>query len=218
MRYCLFLFITLFIVSCTEPNLYNPRSNWSFLVTKSTDAIVDTLTLEIKDKPWQITQQKMEWVLNIYHADKSRSESIIQTGVSDHDISFPVSLFKKDMISLPSPPDTEYMKYVRLLPPPQIQYPIARGNSIDWKNTIQYGAKELVGVEVTGRVRVKEKIYFSFTTLSDSCWVLESYGKSSAGVFKGIYYFSEKYGFIYFKYDFKDYWVEIVPYSVIMYH
>lgn len=217
MRYCLFLFVTLFIFSCTEPNVYHPRLNWSFLVTKSTDSIVDTLTLEILDKPWQITQQKMEWVLNVYHADKSRTESIIQTGVSDHDLSFPVSLFKKDVISLPFPPEIEYMKYVRLLPPPQIQYPIAKGNSIDWKKKVPNGYQEFEEVEVTGSVRVKDKIYFSNQTLSDSCWVLESYGKSSAGVFKGIYYFSEKYGFIYFKYDFKDYWVEIVPYEVIMY-
>jgi len=186
-------------------------------VTKSTDSIVDTLTLEILDKPWQITQQKMEWVLNVYHADKSRTEAIDQTGVSDHDLSFPVSLFKKDVISLPSPPEIEYMKYVRLLPPPQFQYPVAIGNSIDWKKKVPTGSQEFAGVEVTGRVRVKDKIYFSNQTLSDSCWVLESYGKSSAGVFKGIYYFSEKYGFIYFKYDFKDYWVEIVPYEVIMY-
>nr|MDA3844068.1 hypothetical protein [Candidatus Kapabacteria bacterium] len=121
------------------------------------------------------------------------------------------NLFMKEQISFPAlTSSNDYFYLTRMIPPPNVYYPIIKGQVIDWESTPHAGWGEMEGKTARGTITTGDKIYYSNSAVSDSSWVLNLVGESEYGKFRGKYYFSETYGFIYFYYDFNEYQIEMV--------
>jgi hypothetical protein len=213
--------------SCNEPHVYLPGREWDFIVKRTNSSVVDTLILRTFDETWEITQKKIEWKY-IIKDPNTFTQITEETGVIDRRGSFFTKIFLKNEIWI-HPPRSSYLRLSEMVPFPQINFPIYKGQIINWeitpkkvkaKNYDSSGKyigdsvpeewKKLIGKTATGKIGVKGKIYYNNPIIKDSCWVLNAFGNSPIGTIKSKYYFSEKYGFVFFFYDFNDYKVEII--------
>lgn len=216
MRKNLFVFVIIIIglvsvmflfLSCNHSLIYKPNREWHFEIKFSNSSIIDTLILKTYDETWKYTQKKIEYIYNVKN-DTSGGYSIHTgiTGVIDRQN----CLFLTSEIWI-HPPRTGNLRVTELLPFPWIKFPIRINQTNDWELTPKAGWEDFEGKKITGKIHVTRKILFENSAVKDSCWVLECIGKSEIGEFKSLYYFSEKYGFVYFFYDMNQYQIELIP-------
>lgn len=198
-------------MSCTKSNVYLPNREWKFVIRFSNNSELDTVILKTYNENWELTQTKIEY---IYNLKKNSSGGYTQnteiTGVIDRKENFITRIFSVSEVWL-HPPRTGKLRVTELLPFPWIKFPIKIGQINEWKLTPKEGWKDMEGKKINGKISVVRKILFDNPAVKDSCWVLEGFGLSDFGKFKCSYYFSEKYGFIYFFYDFNQYQIELIP-------
>ena len=199
--------------SCSNPQVYKSGYKCSFTIHKSDKKIVDTLHFVVLDKIWMYTQKEINYKYIIHRNDGSKSVIMPRTGVIDRQGNFITRLFIQPEIWL-HPPRQDYLRKAELVPFPWIKLPVHIGQKMDWELTPGKGWEEFEGKEVTGVIEVVDKIYYDNPVIQDTCWVINTYGKSEIGEFTGEYYFSEKYGFVRYFYDFNEYKVEIMPYYI----
>ncbi|MCK5742907.1 MAG: hypothetical protein KAH48_11865 [Chlorobi bacterium] len=193
--------------SCSSPHIYFPDREWKFSLKSSDRLDTDTVFFKTYDESWQITQTKCEWIMFQKRPEGAIVTITTSTGIIDRK----ENLFMKEQILFPAlTSSTEYFYLTRMIPPPKVYYPISKGQVIDWESTPHAGWGQLEGKTARGTIKTGDKIYYSNSAVSDSCWVLDAVGESEYGKFRAKYYFSETYGFIYFHYDFNDYQIEIV--------
>jgi hypothetical protein len=161
-----------------------------------------------------MTQKKCEWIYpKTIDSNGSITSMIVQTGIIDRRPSFPANIFISSEVWL-HPPRSRDFRYSELLPFPWVKFPIELGQEIEWDLTPKDGWKELEGVEVTGKLKVTDKIYCDFPAVKDSCWVIDITSTCSIGSFSGQYYYHEKIGFVYFYYDFNSYDISLKLHSL----
>lgn len=197
--------------SCNNSLIYKPDREWHFAIKSSNNSEIDTVTLKTYDETWKLTQKKIEY---IYNRKKNSTGGYTQTtemtGVIDRQGNFFTRIFLSSEIWM-HPPRTGYLRVTELLPFPWIKFPIKIGQTNNWELTPKEGWEDFEGKKIIGKIHVTEKILFENPAIKDSCWVLEGIGKSEIGEFKCKYYFSEKYGFVYFFYDMNKYQIELIP-------
>ncbi len=204
------LVIVLILSSCNNQLIYKPGREWAFIAKSSNRTTTDTIILKTYNDIWQITQNKIEY---IYNKTKDSTGGFTQiteeTGVIDRQGNFLTRCFCNPEIWL-HPPRSKYLRVTELLPFPWIEFPIYIGQTNNWELTPKQGWKDFEGKTIKGNIKVLDKIFYNNPAIKDSCWVLEGFGDSAIGNFKCKYYFSEKYGFVYFFYDFIKYNIEII--------
>ncbi len=182
-------------------NILNHK--WKFIVTKSNTHYIDTLILNSYFKSGNNDNLRFRWILITF--DSLKSNSLIDTVYSVIN----VSVDKNNYVEIPNPTN-KYLKLTEAIPSPQLKFPIELGHPINTKTKVKITSnEELKGITVTGKIEVKGKIYYDNPIVKDSCLVLDVVGNSKLGTFKAKYYFHEKYGFVYFYFDFVKYQVEI---------
>jgi len=197
------LFFSLFIISCTmSSEIYLPGRTWTFVSSINGNKTTDTLVLNIKDESWQIFQRLIEYT---YHFSFSKDGSNLQislneeTGVIDRHN----SLFFDNEIWL-HPPRALYLRYTELLPFPNVFYPINIGDKRDWNLKLKAGWGNWEGLEVEGESILESKVLLENEIIKDSCYLIKTHSKTKVGTFEAEYVFSEKYGFVDFKYFIPD--------------
>lgn len=212
----LFISILLFAVSCSNPSIYKPERKWIFEVKYSFQEKKDTLTLFTYDEIYNYYQLKCEWLNVQYDLPKVGSKTTTRgtTGIIERHYPAIFSWIYSSQIWMHPPRHRPYVHLNEMVPFPWIEFPIFIGQKNDWKLTPKDGWKELEGKTVTGYIEVTDKIYFDNPVIKDSVWVLDAVGNSEVGRYTGKYYFHEKYGFIYFFYDFNQYQIEIEPIEI----
>lgn len=203
--------IVFLLSSCNDSLIYKPDREWHFLIKFSNRTAIDTLKLKTYDEKWEFTQRKIEYI-HFMKNDSSGGYSIHDgiTGVIDRQGNFFTRIFLSSEIWL-HPPRSGNLRVTELLPFPWIKFPINIGQTNDWELTPKEGWEDFEGKKIIGKIHVTEKILFENPAVKDSCWVLEGIGKSEIGEFKCKYYFSEKFGFVYFFYDMNKYQIELIP-------
>jgi hypothetical protein len=209
----LFLVILLFVISCSNPNIYTPDRKWVFEVNYSFQEKKDTLTLTTFDEIYNHYQIKSEWFSVQYNYPKVGSKTTLSgiTGIIERYNPAIISWIYSSQIWIHPPRHRPYVHLTEMVPFPWIKFPISIGQRNDWKLTPKDGWQELEGKTVKGHIEVTNKIYYDNPVVKDSVWVLDAVGNSEVGRFTGKYYFHEKYGFIYFDYDFLKYQIKIEP-------
>jgi hypothetical protein len=203
--------IIIFLSTCSNPLIYKPGREWHFIIKSSNRPNIDTIILKTYDESFLTTQTKIEYIYNkIKKSTGGYSQSIESTGVIDRQGNFISRLFITPEIWL-HPPRSNFLRMTEMLPFPWIKFPIYLGQRIDWELTPKEGWEELKGKTVKGNINVKAKIFYDNLVINDSCWVVEGLGESEIGKFNCKYYFSERYGFVYFFYDFNQYQIELIP-------
>jgi hypothetical protein len=102
-------------------------------------------------------------------------------------------------IEIPTPMG-EYLNMTGLLPNPRVQFLIKVGDSISSHHKIEYKHNPYNGWSIDGYLKVIGKTYYHKPDISDTCWVIEAKNYSNADT-SAIFYFSPKYGFVYFNYQ-----------------
>lgn len=64
-------------------------------------------------------------------------------------------------------------------------------------------------IEISGVTTITGKTFYNNPVVNDSCWVIETNSNTPFGVYKAKHYYHQKYGFVYFHYDFIQYKVEM---------
>ncbi len=211
---CVIIFGVIFLLnSCNNSLIYKPGYKCSFTIHKSDKKTVDTLHFVVLNKTWMYTQKEINYTYKIYREDGSKSVIKPRTGVIDRQGNFITRLLLKPEIWL-HPPRQDYLRKAELVPFPWIKFPVHIGQKMDWELTPGKGWEEFEGKEVRGAIEVVDKVYYSNPVIRDTCWVLNAQGISEIGKFSGEYYFSEKYGFVRYFYDFNEYKVEIIIYDI----
>jgi hypothetical protein len=172
--------------------------------------------LRTYDEKFNANDRKVEYIYN-KKPDSSGDlvSEIEQTCVIDRQGNFLSNIFIRPEIRL-HPPRCNYLRFTELLPFPWIKYPIEIGQLLDWKLTLDESLEELCGKEVVGTLEVKSRIFYSNPNVGDTCWVIEGKSECKAGNFSSTYYFHEKYGFVYFSYDFNEYQIIMEPFKIIL--
>lgn len=207
-----FVVILFFVSSHSNPQIYKPNREWHFVVHFSNTSNIDTLRLKTSDEKWELTQKKIEYI----HTEINSSTGGYAihngaTGVIDRKEIILTRLFFPSEIWL-HPPRTGNLRVTELLPFPWIKFPIKIGQFNKWQLTPKEGWREFEGKKITGNLKVANKILYKNSIINDSCWVIDGFGESEIGKYKCKYYFSEKYGFVYFFYDMNHYQIEIEPF------
>lgn len=206
----LYYIIILFAVSCTNPSIYTPDKKWVFEVNYSFQDKKDTLTLFTYNEKYNF-QIKCIWK-NIRWDEPELGGRIINmetTGIIERYTQAIISWLFSSQIWMHPPRHRPYLHLTEMVPFPYINFPISIGQKNDWKLTPKDGWQELEGKTVKGHIEVINKIYYDNPVVKDTVWVLDAVGNSEIGCFLGRYYFHEKYGFIYFEYDFLEYQIKI---------
>jgi hypothetical protein len=200
--------------SCSKSLIYLPDREWQYAIRISNNSEIDTVTLKTYDETWELTQRKIEYIYNIKkNSSGGYSQHTEVTGVIDRKENILTRLISTSEVWL-HPPRTGNLRVTELLPFPWIKFPIKIGQSNNWELTPKDGWKEMEGMKIKGKIQVVRKIFYDNTAVKDSCWVLDGIGESEHGKYNCSYYFSEKYGFVYFFYDFNEYQIELVPIKI----
>lgn len=205
-----------FVCSCSNPVIYQTDRKWSFEIDYSFSEKNDTLTLETTDESWSIYQKKSKWTTNLWNTGDSVTRKLIieQTGIVERNYPAIFNWIYSSQVWIHPPRYKPYLHLTEMVPFPWIKYPIEIGQKNDWELTPKSGWEELEGKTVTGNLSVNDRIYYDNPVIKDSVWVIDAIGKSEVGIYKAKYYFHEKFGFIYFYYDFNDYQIEISPFDI----
>ncbi|MDA3844528.1 MAG: hypothetical protein PF588_09200 [Candidatus Kapabacteria bacterium] len=198
--------LVLILMSCSEPKIYKGGKEWKFSMKSSDQIVADTIYLKSFDEITDRFDIKSHWVRFKLLENGGSNISVGESGIEDGTW---LSLTPRKINIPPYRSSDDYSTLTGMLPYPGVEYPISIGQKTNWELTPRACWEELEGKTVKGYIEVIDKIYYSNDIVQDSCWVLSAIGKSEVGEFSAKYYFSEKYGFIYFNYDFSDYTVEI---------
>ena len=195
------------IISCNKKSkinaIYLPNREWKFQVKKSNTTKIDTLYLKIlpyTDK----SIEEFKWIL--FFADSNSSNYLIDTCKS----TLTVEDYNNENYINITLPTNQYLRLNEAFPSPQLRLPVEIGYTNNFKKIVKISINdELRGSTITGKIIVVGKIYYDNPIVHDSCWVLDAFGNSKLGTLKARYFFHEKYGFVYFYYDFIKYQVEM---------
>lgn len=200
-------------VAISKSNIYSLNKEWKFLVKKTNSTFLDTLYLKIVPNKDNITENVIEtgcrWILTgLQSSDNSIvSDTIISYVLQESEIDTDNSIIKIGI----SPPTNSYLTYTRLLESPFVKLPIHIGYVSKYKveSTSINDERGADKIKSEGAMTVSGKIFYDNPLVKDSCWVLQTMGESDLGMMGAKYYFHEKFGFVYFYYDFNKYQVEI---------
>lgn len=209
----LWIISAIFLQFCTttkeelldEEAIYLPNRQWVFTVKRSDNATIDSLYLTVLNERFEgdSTKWKLRWIAIV----RDSNRVLIDTSISrviDREGSPFISF------STPSIKGKGY-QMTRLLPEPQVRFPIVLGHEMKVKDTIVVNrdSPEFEGLVITGTLKVSGKTFYKNPIVKDTCWIIDAFGNSEKGSFKAQYYFHKKFGFVYFYYDFVAYQVEI---------
>lgn len=181
--------------------IYSEGHEWTFAVKCSNRPIYDTIKLRTTDLPWDYGSKKIIWY-SVFR--DTISLKIIKSVVEENGIDN-----TNNEVYL-HPPHSGYWNYTELLPVPYIKFPITKdSNNINWKFPPRNNWKDLINKKVKGESRFMGKVYCDTPALADSCWEIDATSTCVLGSFNAKYYFHERYGFVYFFYDFGKYTVEM---------
>ena len=188
MKYIIALFILL--SSCTSKIKELENTEYRYQISNSTNNNIDSLELS---QEMDYFQPKIKWTF--WSAENNKSYKFQETKNYEHNndylrLSLPIGL---------------YLDYTELLPPPQVNFPIKIGDSNFVKFELMSRSKPSKIIrdnELTGYYLVKDTIIYDDTgKFNEKCFVIEAYNFKFKN-YKLTYYYSEKLGFLYFKYDF----------------
>jgi hypothetical protein len=181
----LFIFLMLSLISCDSGGIYNGKFALKFTVNNSSINRTDTLSLKEGD----FWYPKLKW-------EFSSTEGIATIGTSVE------KLFtdNNEIVKI-STPYGIYLNQTELVPHPEVHFPINVGDTYESNYKTDSQDNSIDDVDVEGRLKVVGKIMYLPKLLKDSSWVINAEGNSSVGKFTSTYYFHEKYGFVYFKYN-----------------
>lgn len=205
MKYKYYRILPILLLSClalscqqnTEGSIYQPTREWKFTCTNNSCSQIDTLTLKILDKVWNITQTELEWKHNTMLDNGNNQTTIEVTGVIDQSGSNTGRVWLH-------PPRAAYLRRAELVPFPEVHIPVVDGQIFESNLTPGEGWKEYEGVKVNGQLKVSGKVLYKQELLQDSCWRIEARSQSSVGNYSATYFYHEKRGFVYFKYHFGE--------------
>lgn len=210
--YFLLIFILAFVItacSFNDSNVYKPKREWHFIVKDSRSSIIDTIILKTYDESWKFTQRKIQYTYNSKMDSAGNIHKLTEiTGVIDRKSNFFSRIFLEPEIWL-HPPRNNNLRVTELLPFPWVKLPVFAGQTIDWELTPKKGWEDFEGKTITGKILVKNKIFYDNPVVNDSCWLVVGRGNSEIGRFNSTYYFNDSLGFTYFYYDFNEYHIEI---------
>lgn len=191
-------------------NIYELNREWIFSVKMSNISRVDTIILKIVEKPEIMQGKKAMW--SFMDANSLLFKNTTDTSITEYTDMYDVD---KSYVSLPSP-TIQYFRLTKGVPSPNIRFPIYKGYSMNVKTTFKKvkDQDQFENQTVTGKLEVVDKIYYDNPVVKDWCWVIDAVGNSSIGTFKAKYYFNEKYGYVYFNYDFNTYNIIMEPISI----
>lgn len=213
-----------------EPEIYKPDREWRFIVKKSNTPGIDTLKLNTIAKSDTISEITGKWeIVNYDTSGNMISRSTTTSAITENRIMGVGNFLSISKIKIPDPSIGNLGNLV-LAPAPQVNLPVKNGyvdrnyhhhSKIVKKKRYDSAGKELPAeseplddVKITGSIEVTGKTYFDNPVIQDTCWVVEAVGRSKIDTVNSAYYFNEKAGFVYFKYDFGDQTIEIVPISI----
>lgn len=183
--------LILSIGACSEQGPHADNVLYVFKVKYSKSEYTDRLTLERKSTSG--FQSDIIWDSEIRQDKGSINGITVETKSSNSTQNF----------ELPQPLG-EYLNLTNLLPAPRVEFPISIGDSIYLSHKVDYKHSPYNGRQVDGYLTVSGKEYYS----NDTCWVINAY-KLTTNDTSATYYYSPKYGFIYFKYQLGEDTIEI---------
>ena len=197
MKY-LYLLILITLTSCTSGVIYDGSIEWKFTVKNSSIDRTDTL-LFYRSESWY--PKKLKWDFSFIRQKNKAKTSIESIFTED-----------SDLIKIGAPYGF-YLNYTELVPHPEVRFPIKEGDLYESNhktNTRRIkGTENVDDIDVEGKLEVVSKILYKQELLKDSSWVIDAEGNSSVGKFTSTYYYHEKYGFVYFKYNLEKDTIEI---------
>ncbi len=185
--------------------IYNPNSQWNFLIKNSKFNDVDTLVLQdIEfDANKALTIYRWKFLKKSFEL-KDENENIFKVEVE-------TSLNDNNNVILYFP-SIDNLDFLKLFPEPSLSYPLFLGKFFTYKRN---DTKEIKGLSkyeesiIEARYKITDKILYESNFLNDTCWFIMNDTKTNQGNFTSKYYFHEKYGFVYLFYDFNDFQVEL---------
>lgn len=193
------IIILLIFVSCSSEDFFKGKKFKYKVITKHSNHI-DTLTISTGSK---LFFTKLETKLN-YFSENMTINFSREGHYTAND--------KKVKIM---PPIGGYLDFTEQLPHPEINLPPKLNDTIYSEHNISSTLPN-AGKLIMGYQTVTDYKYYSEDAFKDSVWVVELYNKKDVK-FKGKYYFSKKYGFIYFYYDLDGMEVEIKLIDLLIY-
>jgi len=104
-------------------------------------------------------------------------------------------------------PAGDYLNFIEHLPYPEINLPPRLNDTVFSNHKIPSGF-DGENTLIKGYQTVTDHIYYSKHFVEDSVWVVQLYNQTDPK-YKGKYYFSKDYGFVYFQYVLNNFTVEI---------
>ncbi len=170
----------------TELNsIYSPNKEFLFTSHLSGSNKLDTFFLKTLSRNSENGRKMIKWVYLVNDSIIGRN-SFSVTGITNEsdEISF----------NFPSP---GYLKITSLTLSPTVSIPLTIGYAKDYKMNIVKSDDGLQGKTINVDMKVVGKTYYSNGSIKDSCWIVQTIGRSSNDIVTSKYYFSEKYGFVY---------------------
>ncbi|MEN6510896.1 MAG: hypothetical protein ABFD00_03585 [Chloroherpetonaceae bacterium] len=196
--------------------IYELNREWKFAVKVSNSNRIDTIALKIV-KNHQLGFDEKEAMWSFVGTDSLLFKNTTDTATIEY---FRIGDFDSSYVSLPSP-RIQYFKMTRALPSPIIELPVHKRYKMSVKviEKIINDQGEFDSLAFTGKIEVVDKVFYDNPSVKDWCWVVDavgnwakdSVGNKSSGTYKAKYYFNEKYGFVYFYYDFNTYNIKMEP-------
>lgn len=188
-----------FITSCNSSDIFEDKI-YIYSVVNNNSSVIDTL--EIKIIP-NFFMDKLETKFK-YKVDNSNVEYSRESQYTSDNGTVSIS-----------PPIGGYLNYTELLPYPEINLPPKIGDSIYSEHNIP-DAVSLKSKEATGYQKVTGKTQYKNRFIDEEVWVIESYSLDDNN-YSAKYYYSLKYGFVYFNYHLNENRIEIelIKYEII---
>lgn len=176
---CLLFFAT----SCSSMDIYKDKI-YIYSVVNNNSSVIDTL--EIKIIP-NFLMDKLETKFK-YKVENSNFEFGRESRYNSDNSTVSIN-----------PPIGGYLNYTELLPYPEINLPPKVGDSIYSEHNVP-DAVSLKSKEASGYQKVTGKTQYKNRFIDEEVWVIESYSLDDNN-YSAKYYFSPKYGFVYFNYN-----------------
>lgn len=189
MKYVLILILSVY---CCASQPYFNNTDFIFTVQSSLIERQDSIKLESSNQ--FLAKQKILWEFRIDNGKVIINEN--KTCIQNSD-----RVFLKN-------PTSEYLRNTVYIPHPQVKLPLAIGDSIyvEQKELVNNEAHD--SVSIRGYLKVVDKIKYGENTKDNDVWKIEAINIDNPK-YRATYYYSEKSGFVYFKYIFDDEVVEM---------